>query len=70
MRPKILKLVESHAMETVLEQAKSQYDLVVIDTPPLTAVSDAFCILARVSHRILRLVVGLIVGECATWESS
>ena len=28
------ELVESHAMETLLEQAKSKYDLVVVDTPP------------------------------------
>jgi Mrp family chromosome partitioning ATPase len=36
------ELVESHAMETLLEQAKAKYDLIVVDTPPLTAVSDAF----------------------------
>jgi len=36
------ELIESHAMESLLEQVKSTYDLVVIDTPPLTAVSDAF----------------------------
>jgi capsular exopolysaccharide synthesis family protein len=36
------ELIESHAMESLLEQAKAKYDLVVVDTPPLTAVSDAF----------------------------
>jgi hypothetical protein len=29
------ELIESHAMEALLEQAKSTYDLVVIDTPSL-----------------------------------
>ena len=49
MRPKILASV----METVLEQAKSQYDLVVIDTPPLTAVSDAFPLLRKVDGVVI-----------------
>jgi capsular exopolysaccharide synthesis family protein len=39
------ELIESHAMDAVLEQARSLYDLVVLDTPPLTAVSDAFPLL-------------------------
>jgi succinoglycan biosynthesis transport protein ExoP len=47
------ELVESHAMETLLEQAKSSYDLVVIDTPPLTAVSDAFPLLRKVDGVII-----------------
>jgi len=42
------ELIESHAMETLLEQVKRTYDLVVIDTPPLTVVSDAFPLLSRV----------------------
>jgi receptor protein-tyrosine kinase len=47
------ELVESHAMEAVLTQAKSIYDLVVIDTPPLTAVSDAFPLLRKVDGVII-----------------
>jgi Mrp family chromosome partitioning ATPase len=47
------ELVESHAMESLLEQAKSSYDLVVIDTPPLTAVSDAFPLLRKVDGVII-----------------
>jgi succinoglycan biosynthesis transport protein ExoP len=42
------ELLESHAMEGVLEQARSVYDLVIIDTPPLTCVSDGFSLLPRV----------------------
>ncbi len=42
------ELIESRAMETLLERAKAQYDLIVIDTPPLTAVSDAFPLLSKV----------------------
>ena len=42
------ELLESRSMASLLEQAKSLYDLVVIDTPPLTSVSDAFPLLTKV----------------------
>jgi capsular exopolysaccharide synthesis family protein len=47
------ELIESHAMESLLEQAKAKYDLVVVDTPPLTAVSDAFPLLGKVDGVII-----------------
>ena len=47
------ELIESHAMETLLERAKTTYDLVVIDTPPLTAVSDAFPLLSKVDGVVI-----------------
>ena len=47
------ELLESPAMDTVLEQAKSAYDLVVIDTPPLNAVSDAFPLLTKVDGVVI-----------------
>jgi succinoglycan biosynthesis transport protein ExoP len=47
------ELIESRAMETLLERVKSAYDLVVIDTPPLTAVSDAFSLLSKVDGVVL-----------------
>jgi capsular exopolysaccharide synthesis family protein len=51
--PNPAELIESHAMEAVLEQARSTYDLIVIDTPPLTAVSDAFPLLRKVDGVII-----------------
>lgn len=42
------ELTESHAMERLLEEAKASYDLIVIDSPPLTVVSDAFPLLREV----------------------
>jgi capsular exopolysaccharide synthesis family protein len=42
------ELIESHAMEYLLQRVRSTYDLVVIDTPPLTEVSDAFPLLGKV----------------------
>jgi receptor protein-tyrosine kinase len=47
------ELIESHAMESLLAQAKAKYDLIVIDTPPLTAVSDAFPLLGKVDGVII-----------------
>ncbi|HEY2141337.1 MAG TPA: polysaccharide biosynthesis tyrosine autokinase [Solirubrobacteraceae bacterium] len=51
--PNPAELIESHAMEDLLEQAKASYDLVVIDTPPLTAVSDAFPLLRKVDGVVI-----------------
>jgi capsular exopolysaccharide synthesis family protein len=47
------ELIESHAMEAVLERAKAVYDMIVIDTPPLTVVSDAFPLLGKVDGVII-----------------
>jgi succinoglycan biosynthesis transport protein ExoP len=47
------ELLGSYAMGAVLEHAKSAYDLVVIDTPPLTAVSDAFPLLTKVDGIVI-----------------
>jgi capsular exopolysaccharide synthesis family protein len=47
------ELLESGAMDALLERAKSSYDLVVIDTPPLTAVSDAFPLLPKVDGVVI-----------------
>jgi polysaccharide biosynthesis transport protein len=47
------ELIESRAMEVLLERVRSAYDLVVIDTPPLTAVSDAFPLLGKVDGVVI-----------------
>jgi Mrp family chromosome partitioning ATPase len=47
------ELLEGQAMEALLEHARSAYDLVVIDTPPLTGVSDAFALLTKVDGVIV-----------------
>jgi succinoglycan biosynthesis transport protein ExoP len=51
--PNPTELIESQAMEATLEQASSTYDFVVIDTPPLRAVSDAVPLLTKVDGVIL-----------------
>jgi capsular exopolysaccharide synthesis family protein len=47
------ELIESHAMQALLQRTRSTYDLVVIDTPPLTAVSDAFPLLGKVDGVVI-----------------
>jgi capsular exopolysaccharide synthesis family protein len=47
------ELIESQAMERLLAEAKAMYDVVVIDTPPLTAVSDAFPLLKKVDGVVI-----------------
>ncbi len=47
------ELIEGPAMEALLEQAESTYDFVVIDTPPLIAVSDAFPLIDRVDGVVI-----------------
>jgi capsular exopolysaccharide synthesis family protein len=56
--PNPSELLECHAMKEVLEQAKATYDLVVIDTPPLTAVSDAFPLLSEVDGVVIVSWIG------------
>jgi receptor protein-tyrosine kinase len=46
-------MIASEAMEDLLARAESTYDLVVIDTPPLAAVSDAFPLLSKVDGAII-----------------
>lgn len=47
------ELVESQAMSALLTRLRTWYDVIVIDTPPLTSVSDAF--------PLFRLVDGVVV---------
>ncbi|HEY2282719.1 MAG TPA: polysaccharide biosynthesis tyrosine autokinase [Solirubrobacteraceae bacterium] len=51
--PNPAELLESRTMESVLQATKSIYDLVIIDTPPLTAVSDAFPLLRKVDGVVI-----------------
>lgn len=46
--PNPAELLGSRAMDAVLDVARSQYDLVVVDAAPLTAVSDPFPLLRKV----------------------
>jgi polysaccharide biosynthesis transport protein len=51
------ELIESQAMESLLVRVRAEYDLVVIDTPPLSLIADAVPLLTKVDGVI---VVGRI----------
>jgi capsular exopolysaccharide synthesis family protein len=46
--PNPSELLESHRTDELLANARAAYDLVVIDTPPLTTVSDGFAMINKV----------------------
>jgi hypothetical protein len=45
--PNPAQVIESASMRALLQQARREYDLVVVDTPPLVLVPDAFALLAQ-----------------------
>jgi tyrosine-protein kinase len=51
--PNPAELLESQAMSRFLQQAAEEYELVVIDTPPLAVVSDAMPLLRQVDGVVL-----------------
>lgn len=51
--PNPAELIESRAMEELLAWATEHYELVLIDTPPLTVVSDAIPLLRKVDGVVI-----------------
>jgi capsular exopolysaccharide synthesis family protein len=51
--PNPAQVTESHAMEALLDDARATYDLVIVDTPPLSVLSDAF--------PLLRIADGVVI---------
>lgn len=64
--PNPAELLESQAMRKLLAHIRSEYELVVIDTPPLTVVSDAFPLLPQVDGVIIVGRVGRNRRDVAT----
>ena len=59
------ELIESRRMSELLEQLEAQYDLVIIDTPPLLAVSDAIPLIRRVDGVIIVSRLGSTTRDAA-----
>jgi capsular exopolysaccharide synthesis family protein len=56
--PNPVDLIESARMEQLLDEAQREYDLLVIDTPPTSIVSDAVPLLKQVSGVIVVSRIG------------
>jgi len=56
--PNPAELIESNAMSDLLSWAAEHYDLVVIDTPPLSVVSDAIPLVAKVDGVVIVSALG------------
>lgn len=65
--PNASELLESRAMRGFLASVKSRYDLVIIDTPPLAAVSDAFPLLGLVDGVVVVGRVGHNRRDVSQW---
>ena len=65
--PNPTELVQSHAMADVLAWAREQYDLVVIDTPPLAVVADAIALLKAVDGVVLVARLGKNTRDAAAF---
>ncbi len=60
LSPNAGELLDSKAAEQLLHSVRLEYELVVLDTPPLAVVSDAFALLTKVDGIV---VVGRIGGS-------
>jgi tyrosine-protein kinase len=63
--PNPADLIESDRMQRVLEAARERYDLVVIDTPPTSVVSDTIPLVKRVSGVIVVCRLGRTTRDSA-----
>jgi Mrp family chromosome partitioning ATPase len=59
-------LIESDALHRLVKQAEKDYDLVVVDTPPASVVSDAIPLVAYVSGVIVVCRLGKTTRDAAT----
>jgi len=65
MPPNPAELVGSKRMKCLIEEASEQFDIVLIDTPPIIAVTDAAIIAQEVDGVILVLASGEVNKEYA-----
>lgn len=63
--PNPAELVGSKRMKRLIEEASEQYDMVIIDTPPIVAVTDAAILAQEVDGVILVLAAGEVNKDFA-----
>lgn len=64
--PNPSELLESHAMEDLLTWARSQYELIVVDTAPLIVVADSIPLMNRVDGVMVVTRLGLSTRDAAS----
>ena len=57
--PNPSELLDSKKMDTFIEEAKSKYDFILFDTPPLVAVTDAYVLLKHINQFVLVVRPGI-----------
>jgi capsular exopolysaccharide synthesis family protein len=65
--PNPAELIDSHAMAEFLSWASEHYELVVIDTPPLSVVSDAIPLLRKVDGVVVVSQIGKNTRDAAAY---
>jgi tyrosine-protein kinase Etk/Wzc len=63
--PNPAELLESQRMTNLIEEMKSQYDLILFDAPPIIAVTDASILASRLDGLILLLGVNKVTRKAA-----
>jgi capsular exopolysaccharide synthesis family protein len=61
------QLLESKAMGELLQAMRENYDIVLIDTPPITNVGDTLCLGRLVDSNLMVIGSGLSNRRTATW---
>ena len=61
--PNPIALLDSHSMQDLIDKARSHYDFVIIDTPPLMAVADPLVISKLVDGILLVARIGQVHSE-------
>jgi capsular exopolysaccharide synthesis family protein len=69
-RGDVTGLIESQRMDDLIRQAKELYDLVVIDTPPMSVVPDAIPLMAKVSGVVVVTRLGRTTRDAVSFLSA
>ncbi|MEX0426792.1 polysaccharide biosynthesis tyrosine autokinase [Nocardioides sp. DS6] len=61
--PNPAELLQSHAMQDILDQLRKEYDVVIIDAPPLLPVTDAALLASRADGALLLVRHGNVTRD-------
>jgi capsular exopolysaccharide synthesis family protein len=64
------RLIESTAMEHLIEEAEEAYDFVIVDAPPAGLISDAVALLSLIETAVIVCKVGTTTRDQVLWLRS